>query len=77
MSKIFLDTNILIYGMDRYDPRKQKACRALLNSLETDHSGVISTQVMQKFFVAGVKKLQESTLYCSRTFSARLSISKS
>ncbi len=30
MSKIFIDTNILVYCLDKHDPKKQKRARALL-----------------------------------------------
>lgn len=57
MSKIFIDTNILVYSLDRFDPVKQKKCRLLLKTLTNDFQGVISTQVMQEFYVTTVKKL--------------------
>ena len=57
MSKVFIDTNILIYSMDQFDPVKQKKCRAILKSLKNEQRGVISTQVMQEFYVAATKKL--------------------
>ena len=62
MSKIFIDTNILVYCMDHHDLAKQKASRLLLQTLGNDHSGVISTQVMQEFFVVGTKKLAADPL---------------
>lgn len=62
MSKIFIDTNILIYSMDRNDPKKKKVCRKLLDSLDDEESGVISTQVLQEFYVAAVKKLKAEPL---------------
>ncbi len=62
MSKIFIDTNILVYCMDHHDSAKQKASRLLLQTLGNDHSGVISTQVMQEFFVVGTKKLAADPL---------------
>ena len=57
MSKVFIDTNILVYSLDRFDPIKQKECRSLLKTLTDDFQGVISTQVMQEFYVTTVKKL--------------------
>jgi predicted nucleic acid-binding protein len=57
MAKIFIDTNILIYSMDPFDPEKRQRCRALLKTLKNDLRGVISTQVMQEFYVAATKKL--------------------
>ncbi len=57
MSKVFIDTNILVYAMDAFDTAKQKRCRDLLRSLNSDMRGVISTQVMQEFYVIATKKL--------------------
>jgi predicted nucleic acid-binding protein len=57
MSKVFLDTNILVYSLDQSDPGKQKMCRGLIKSLGKDNSGVISTQVMQEFYVASTVKM--------------------
>jgi len=57
MAKIFIDTNILIYSMDQFDPQKRQRCRAVLKTLKDDLSGVISTQVMQEFYVAATQKL--------------------
>ena len=57
MSKVFLDTNILVYSLDQSDTGKRGKCRRLLKSLIGESSGVISTQVMQEFFVAATTKL--------------------
>jgi predicted nucleic acid-binding protein len=57
MAKIFIDTDILIYSMDQFDQVKRKTSRALLRSLKNDLRGVISTQVLQEFYVAATKKL--------------------
>lgn len=57
MSKIFVDTNILICGIDRSDAAKQKKSRSLLKTLCGDLKGVISTQVMQEFYVAATTEL--------------------
>ncbi len=57
MSKIFIDTNILVYSLDQFDPIKQEKCRSLLKTLTGNLQGVISTQVMQEFYVTTVKKL--------------------
>ena len=50
MSKVFIDTNILVCAMDAFDPEKCKRCRFLLKSVVHDMHGVISTQVMQEFY---------------------------
>ncbi|MEW6358899.1 MAG: PIN domain-containing protein [Planctomycetota bacterium] len=57
MSKIFVDTNILIYSLDRSDEARQEKCRSLLRTLCGDFKGVVSTQVMQEFYVAATTKL--------------------
>ncbi len=57
MSKIFLDTNLLVYTMDSYDMEKKQQCRSLLKTVTRDMQGVISTQVMQEFYVAATRKL--------------------
>ncbi|MFH0725414.1 MAG: PIN domain-containing protein [Pseudomonadota bacterium] len=62
MSKIFLDTNILVYSMDRHEPEKRNKSRNLLKKVVNDFTGVISTQVMQEFYVAGTAKLKADPL---------------
>jgi predicted nucleic acid-binding protein len=57
MSKIFIDTNILVYGFDGADKQKQKAARQALKKSQESGSGVISTQVLQEFYVTATKKL--------------------
>lgn len=58
MSKAFLDTNILAYTADGRNKSKQKRCRELLRSLEKEGiRQVISTQVLQEFYVVATKKL--------------------
>lgn len=62
MSKVFIDTNILVYSMDHHDRDKQERCRDLLKTLQMDQLGVISTQVIQEFYVAATKKLNADPL---------------
>jgi predicted nucleic acid-binding protein len=58
MSKVFIDTNIFVYTMDSHNPGKRERCRSLLRSLlDSGRTGVISTQVLQEFYVAATKKL--------------------
>jgi len=57
MSKVFLDTNILVYSLDQADAAKKARCRNLIRSLTAERRGVISTQVMQEFYVAATSKL--------------------
>jgi predicted nucleic acid-binding protein len=55
--KAFLDTNVLVQALDKGDKLKQKKARQLLNDAARSNLGVISTQVLQEFFVAATKKL--------------------
>lgn len=53
--KVFFDTNILLYAHDGRDPGKQR--RALDLILAHGNHIVVSTQVLQEFFVAATNKL--------------------
>lgn len=57
MSKIFIDTNILVYSMDQSDLKMKKRCQAALKTIDDTLTGVISTQVMQEFYVVATRKL--------------------
>ncbi len=58
MPKGFIDTNVLIYQLDSRDKNKQKKCRDLVKALVINHEAVISTQVLQEFYVACTTKLK-------------------
>jgi len=55
--KTFLDTNILVSAQDTGSPESQRRSRDLVAYLADAGQGVISTQVMQEFFVAATRKL--------------------
>lgn len=57
MSKVFIDTNIIVYAADKQDKKRNKLARKLLKEVEQSSSGVISTQVLQESFLAFTKKL--------------------
>jgi predicted nucleic acid-binding protein len=57
MSKGFIDTNVLVSAMDRSDRQRRQQSRQLLRSLRRSRTGVISTQVLQEFFVVATRKL--------------------
>jgi len=57
VSKVFIDTNILIYSIDFSDPVKQKKARELLARSVLQDKPVISTQVINEFYVVATKKL--------------------
>lgn len=58
MAKSFLDTNILIYQLDARDAAKQERCRGIVKDLVSRHEAVISTQILQEFYVACTTKLK-------------------
>jgi predicted nucleic acid-binding protein len=47
----FVDTNVLVYAHDARDPRKQRMARAALTQLWDARAGIVSTQVLQEFYV--------------------------
>jgi len=53
----FLDTNVLIYAVDRANPAKQAIALGLIARHAKERSGVISTQVLQEFYSAATRKL--------------------
>jgi len=60
--KIFIDTNLLIYALDEHNPLKKEKARKSLREIKSKYNGVISTQVMQEFFVAATRKLHADAL---------------
>lgn len=55
-SKVFLDTNILVYQFDRRHKDKQQAAETLIAACLKDENAVISSQVMQEFMNVALKK---------------------
>jgi predicted nucleic acid-binding protein len=58
VSKIFLDTNILVYTVDRNDKKKLSQSRKILENAIAKDKPVISTQVLQEFYSATTTKLK-------------------
>ena len=61
MSKIFLDTNILVYANDHRDRRKQATATTCLADCIAEQRGVISTQVLQEYASVATYKLHQDT----------------
>ncbi len=55
----FFDTNILVYLFDAKAPAKQAAAQALWDSVCRNGTPVISTQVLQEFFVTVTKTVKQ------------------
>jgi predicted nucleic acid-binding protein len=55
--RVFLDTNILVYLFDAGDPAKQRRVQDLLSNRELRTRLILSTQVLQEFYVSVTRKL--------------------
>ena len=55
--RVFLDANVLVYAHDLGEPNKRGRSREIIAELASAGDGVISTQVMQEFFVTATRKL--------------------
>lgn len=59
MSKIFIDTNLIIYANDSREKKKQKKAISLTADLMKTGTGVISTQVLQEYANVALTKLNQ------------------
>lgn len=58
MSKIFIDTNILVYTLDQKNIEKRDMARKIVKKVVESHQPVISTQVIKEFYVVASSKLK-------------------
>jgi predicted nucleic acid-binding protein len=58
VSKIFIDTNILVYSIDQKNEDKKNKSRRTLKKIIESHQPVISTQVIKEFYVVSTNKLK-------------------
>lgn len=56
-SRSFLDTNILVYTDDHGQPEKRRIAIDLLKRCRQERRGVVSSQVLQEYFVVTTRKL--------------------
>jgi predicted nucleic acid-binding protein len=56
-AKVFVDTNILVYAHNVDAGAKNSVARELVADLWESRSGILSTQVLQEYFVAMTKKV--------------------
>lgn len=54
----FFDTNVLVYTDDADSPAKRERALTLLAEHRGKRTGVLSTQVLQEYFVASTRKLR-------------------
>ncbi len=57
-ARSFLDSNVLVYSDDATVPEKQSRALDLIERCRLERSGVVSTQVLQEYFVTSTKKLK-------------------
>jgi len=55
--KTFLDTNILVYAYDNTAGQKHEIANRIVSDLWSSGLGVLSTQVLQEFFVSVTTKI--------------------
>ena len=52
----FVDTNVLVYALDKSGSAKQRAAQGLLNKLMAEDRLRVSTQVLQELYVTVTRK---------------------
>jgi predicted nucleic acid-binding protein len=57
--KTFVDTNILIYAHDVDEKEKHRVAKEVLYELWANHTGFLSTQVLQEFYVNVTRKISK------------------
>jgi predicted nucleic acid-binding protein len=57
-TKVFVDTNVLVYTRDASEPEKQQQAMDWMTYLWTSQTGRLSFQVLQEFYVTVTQKLQ-------------------
>jgi len=57
--RIFVDTNVLIYAYDKSAAHKRDIARRRVTDLWESGQGVLSTQVLQEFFVTATRKIEK------------------
>jgi predicted nucleic acid-binding protein len=55
--RVFIDTNVWVYLFDADNPTKQRLVRDLLSNRELRALLILSTQVLQEFYVSVTRKL--------------------
>jgi predicted nucleic acid-binding protein len=55
--RVFVDTNVFVYADDRSAREKRARARDVLSELIRSRRAVVSTQILQEYFVIAIKKL--------------------
>lgn len=56
-ARTFVDTNVLIYAHDRDAGRKHDIAKRVMRELWSERAGLLSTQVLQEFYVNVTRKI--------------------
>lgn len=56
-NRVFFDSNIFVYAGDSSNPEKSKIAQKLIKTVANEGNGVISTQNLQEFYNASIRKL--------------------
>ena len=57
MASVLIDTNLLVYVYDQNAPVKQRRAIEVLERVRSDHTGVITAQVLSEFYAVATRKL--------------------
>jgi predicted nucleic acid-binding protein len=57
--KIFVDSNVLVYAHDLDADEKNRKAGEIVRDLWTNQNGVVSTQVLQEFYVNVTRKIPQ------------------
>lgn len=57
LSRILLDTNVLVYSLDRSENEKRQVAVGLLKTLVTEHEILLSAQILGEFFCVTTRKI--------------------
>lgn len=58
MSRVFLDTNVLVYMFDRDEPAKRARATRIFQALAEEGAALLSTQVLQEFYAVSTGRLR-------------------
>jgi len=69
-AKVFFDTNVLAYAQDHDVPDKRERSRQLIAEVVAAGTGVVSTQVLQEFYVTATRKMSVAPLAAKRVLQS-------
>jgi len=65
-AKVFFDTNVLAYAQDHDVPDKRERSRQLIAEVVESGTGVVSTQVLQEYYLTATRKMNVAPLAAKR-----------